>query len=133
MKELIATERIYVDELLSVLLVRIFCRTPSAHVVKPQLLIMEESEFSLSTLQGYRAEMEDPAMSDLLPSALHSQKDLLFGNMPEIYQFHSRQSAHTHTSCLCLSPRYLDASSNSFLEFSVQGLPPRPSGLPRDA
>ncbi|TWW74516.1 Proto-oncogene DBL [Takifugu flavidus] len=67
MKELIATERIYVDELLSVLLVRIFCYTPSVHV-------------------GYRAEMEDPAMSDLLPSALDSQKDLLFGNMPEIYQ-----------------------------------------------
>ncbi|TNN64265.1 Proto-oncogene DBL [Liparis tanakae] len=55
MKELIATERIYVDELLSVLL-------------------------------GYRAEMEDPSMSNLLPSALCSQKDVLFGNMPEIYQ-----------------------------------------------
>uniref|UniRef100_A0A665U7V5 MCF.2 cell line derived transforming sequence b n=1 Tax=Echeneis naucrates TaxID=173247 RepID=A0A665U7V5_ECHNA len=58
MKELIATERVYVDELLSVLL-------------------------------GYRAEMEDPSMSYLLPSALRSQKDVLFGNMPEIYQFHS--------------------------------------------
>lgn len=44
MKELIATERLYVDELLSVLLVRIFCYTPSVYVVKPQLLIMEESE-----------------------------------------------------------------------------------------
>uniref|UniRef100_A0A3P8TIX6 MCF.2 cell line derived transforming sequence b n=1 Tax=Amphiprion percula TaxID=161767 RepID=A0A3P8TIX6_AMPPE len=59
MKELIATERIYVDELLSVL------------------------------LQGYRAEMEDPSISNLLPPALRSQKDVLFGNMPEIYQFHS--------------------------------------------
>lgn len=140
MKELIATERIYVDELLSVLLVRIFCYTPSVHVVKPQLPIIRSgiwinvSLFSLSTLQGYRAEMEDPAMSDLLPSALHSQKDLLFGNMPEIYQFHSRQSApkHTHTHTpQAVCP--LDASSNSFLEFSVQGLPPRPSGLPGDA
>uniref|UniRef100_A0A3P9ATP0 MCF.2 cell line derived transforming sequence n=1 Tax=Maylandia zebra TaxID=106582 RepID=A0A3P9ATP0_9CICH len=59
MKELIATERIYVDELLSVL------------------------------LQGYRAEMEDPSVANLLPVALRSQKDVLFGNMPEIYQFHS--------------------------------------------
>uniref|UniRef100_A0A3Q0SZA1 MCF.2 cell line derived transforming sequence n=1 Tax=Amphilophus citrinellus TaxID=61819 RepID=A0A3Q0SZA1_AMPCI len=59
MKELISTERIYVDELLSVL------------------------------LQGYRAEMEDPSMANLLPVALRSQKDVLFGNMPEIYQFHS--------------------------------------------
>uniref|UniRef100_A0A4W6F0G5 MCF.2 cell line derived transforming sequence n=1 Tax=Lates calcarifer TaxID=8187 RepID=A0A4W6F0G5_LATCA len=69
MKELIATERIYVDELLSVLL-------------------------------GYRAEMEDPSTSNLLPSALRSQKDVLFGNMPEIYQFHSRIFLHDLQSCL---------------------------------
>ncbi|XP_053187343.1 proto-oncogene DBL [Scomber japonicus] len=69
MKELIATERIYVDELLSVLL-------------------------------GYRAEMEDPSMSNLLPSALRSQKDILFGNMPEIYQFHSRIFLQDLQSCL---------------------------------
>lgn len=79
-------------------------------------------------------------MSDLLPSALHSQKDLLFGNMPEIYQFHSRQSArtctHAHmhaTSCFSLSPPSLDANSISSLEFAVQGFPPRPSELPGDA
>ncbi|KAI9548219.1 hypothetical protein NQZ68_010438 [Dissostichus eleginoides] len=69
MKELIATERIYVDELLSVLL-------------------------------GYRAVMEDPSMSNLLPSALRSQKDVLFGNMPEIYQFHSRIFFQDLQSCL---------------------------------
>ncbi|XP_041656968.1 proto-oncogene DBL isoform X2 [Cheilinus undulatus] len=68
-KELIATERIYVDELLSVLL-------------------------------GYRAEMEDPSMSNLLPSALRSQKDVLFGNMPEIYQFHSRIFLQDLQGCL---------------------------------
>ncbi|KAF7206259.1 proto-oncogene DBL isoform X2 [Nothobranchius furzeri] len=68
-KELIATERIYVDELLSVLL-------------------------------GYRAEMEDPSMANLLPSALRSQKDVLFGNMPEIYQFHSRIFFRDLQSCL---------------------------------
>ncbi|XP_070699531.1 proto-oncogene DBL [Pempheris klunzingeri] len=69
MKELIATERIYVDELLSVLL-------------------------------GYRAEMEDPSMSNLLPAALRSQKDVLFGNMPEIYQFHSRIFLQDLQGCL---------------------------------
>ncbi|XP_024862814.1 proto-oncogene DBL isoform X2 [Kryptolebias marmoratus] len=69
MKELIATERIYVDELLSVLL-------------------------------GYRAEMEDPSMANLLPSALRSQKDVLFGNMPEIYQFHSRIFLQDLQGCL---------------------------------
>lgn len=40
--------------------------------------------------------MEDPSTSNLLPAALRSQKDVLFGNMPEIYQFHSRQDTHTH-------------------------------------
>ncbi|XP_031713063.1 proto-oncogene DBL isoform X3 [Anarrhichthys ocellatus] len=69
MKELIATERIYVDELLSVLL-------------------------------GYRAEMEDPSMSNLLPPALRSQKDVLFGNMPEIYQLHSRIFLQDLQGCL---------------------------------
>ncbi|XP_070838583.1 proto-oncogene DBL isoform X1 [Chaetodon trifascialis] len=74
MKELIATERIYVDELLSVLL-------------------------------GYRAEMEDPSMSNLLPSALRSQKDVLFGNMPEIYQFHSRIFLQDLQGCLEMPER----------------------------
>ncbi|KAJ0002933.1 hypothetical protein NQD34_008082 [Periophthalmus magnuspinnatus] len=60
MRELIETERIYVEELLSVLL-------------------------------GYRAEMENPALSSHLPLDLISKKNILFGNMPEIYNFHSRQ------------------------------------------
>ncbi|KAJ0049867.1 hypothetical protein NL108_005141, partial [Boleophthalmus pectinirostris] len=60
MRELIETERMYVEELLSVLL-------------------------------GYRAEMENPALSSHLPLDLISKKDILFGNMPEIYNFHSRQ------------------------------------------
>lgn len=54
----------------------------------------------LISYQGYRAEMEDPSTSNLLPAALRSQKDVLFGNMPEIYQFHSRQDTpqtNTHT------------------------------------
>uniref|UniRef100_A0A3Q2QUW9 MCF.2 cell line derived transforming sequence n=1 Tax=Fundulus heteroclitus TaxID=8078 RepID=A0A3Q2QUW9_FUNHE len=57
MRELIETERVYVEELLSVLL-------------------------------GYRAEMDDPALSGLLPPILRSKRDILFGNMPEIYNFH---------------------------------------------
>nr|XP_057942736.1 proto-oncogene DBL isoform X2 [Doryrhamphus excisus] len=69
MKELIYTEKIYVDELLAVLL-------------------------------GYRAEMEDPSMSHLLPPLLVSQKDILFGNMPEIYQFHSRIFLQDLQRCL---------------------------------
>ncbi|XP_045080408.1 proto-oncogene DBL isoform X3 [Coregonus clupeaformis] len=69
MKELIETERIYVEELLSVLL-------------------------------GYRAEMDNPALSNLLPSVLRSKKEVLFGNMPEIYNFHSRTFLQDLEGCL---------------------------------
>ncbi|XP_053273445.1 guanine nucleotide exchange factor DBS isoform X8 [Pleuronectes platessa] len=44
----------------------------------------------LCVLEGYAAEMENPAMAPLIPSTLLSKKDVLFGNMSEIYQFHKR-------------------------------------------
>ncbi|XP_035983827.1 guanine nucleotide exchange factor DBS isoform X7 [Fundulus heteroclitus] len=44
----------------------------------------------LCVLEGYAAEMDNPAMAHLIPSSLQSKKDILFGNMPEIYQFHKR-------------------------------------------
>ncbi|XP_072554768.1 guanine nucleotide exchange factor DBS isoform X1 [Paramormyrops kingsleyae] len=44
----------------------------------------------LCVLQGYAAEMDNPAMQPLIPSALQNKKDVLFGNMPEIYEFHKR-------------------------------------------
>ncbi|XP_037833166.1 proto-oncogene DBL isoform X1 [Kryptolebias marmoratus] len=69
MRELIETERIYVEELLSVLL-------------------------------GYRAEMDNPALSGLLPPILQSKRDILFGNMPEIYNFHSRVFLQDLEGCL---------------------------------
>ncbi|XP_047211354.1 guanine nucleotide exchange factor DBS isoform X4 [Girardinichthys multiradiatus] len=44
----------------------------------------------LCVLEGYAAEMDNPTMAHLIPSNLQSKKDILFGNMPEIYQFHKR-------------------------------------------
>ncbi|XP_029586457.1 proto-oncogene DBL isoform X2 [Salmo trutta] len=69
MRELIETERVYVEELLSVLL-------------------------------GYRGEMENPALAGLLPPTLRSKRNVLFGNMPEIYNFHSRVFLHDLEGCL---------------------------------
>ncbi|TMS17699.1 Proto-oncogene DBL [Larimichthys crocea] len=69
MRELIETERIYVEELLSVLL-------------------------------GYRAEMDNSALSGTLPPILRSKRDILFGNMPEIYNFHSRVFLQDLEGCL---------------------------------
>ncbi|XP_076877287.1 proto-oncogene DBL isoform X2 [Brachyhypopomus gauderio] len=69
MKELIETERIYVEELLAVLL-------------------------------GYRAEMDNPSLSPLLPTTLRNNRDVLFGNMPDIYNFHSRVFLQDLERCL---------------------------------
>ncbi|XP_053311217.1 guanine nucleotide exchange factor DBS isoform X2 [Spea bombifrons] len=59
MNELIETERVYVEELLSV-------------------------------LEGYASEMENPLAMHLLSPTLQNKKDVLFGNMEEIYHFHNR-------------------------------------------
>ncbi|XP_064814192.1 guanine nucleotide exchange factor DBS-like [Oncorhynchus masou masou] len=34
--------------------------------------------------------MDNPAMASLMPAPLQNKKDVLFGNMPEIYTFHKR-------------------------------------------
>lgn len=34
--------------------------------------------------------MDNPAMAHLIPNTLQNKKDILFGNMYEIYQFHKR-------------------------------------------
>ncbi|KYO32790.1 hypothetical protein Y1Q_0009380 [Alligator mississippiensis] len=57
--ELIETERVYVEELFTV-------------------------------LTGYRAEIDNPEMIVLMPAVLRNRKDILFGNMPEIYDFHNK-------------------------------------------
>uniref|UniRef100_A0A5F8H6F3 MCF.2 cell line derived transforming sequence n=1 Tax=Monodelphis domestica TaxID=13616 RepID=A0A5F8H6F3_MONDO len=67
--ELIETERVYVDELFSVLM-------------------------------GYRAEMDNPSMLVYMPPALRGRKDILFGNMPEIYEFHNTIFLQSLESCI---------------------------------
>ncbi|XDV37225.1 hypothetical protein PO909_006863 [Leuciscus waleckii] len=69
MKELIETERIYVEELLAVLL-------------------------------GYRAEMDNPSLASALPTSLRNKRDVLFGNLPDIYNFHSSVFLQDLESCL---------------------------------
>lgn len=56
--------------------------------------------------QGYRSEMDNPALSGLLPPILRSKRDILFGNMPEIYNFHSRQAVEFEL-CLKISKTLL--------------------------
>lgn len=41
-------------------------------------------------LQGYASEMDNAAMAHLIPAPLQNKKEVLFGNMLEIYHFHER-------------------------------------------
>lgn len=52
----------------------------------------------LCALQGYASEMDNPAVVHLIPAPLQNKKEVLFGNMPEIYHFHKRWR-----SAICLS------------------------------
>ncbi|XP_030057383.1 guanine nucleotide exchange factor DBS isoform X2 [Microcaecilia unicolor] len=44
----------------------------------------------LCVLEGYAAEMDNPLMIHHMSPDLHNKKDILFGNMEEIYHFHNR-------------------------------------------
>ncbi|XP_033003631.1 guanine nucleotide exchange factor DBS isoform X5 [Lacerta agilis] len=44
----------------------------------------------LCVLEGYAAEMDSPLMAHLILPGLQNKKDVLFGNMEEIYHFHNR-------------------------------------------
>ncbi|XP_075419520.1 guanine nucleotide exchange factor DBS isoform X2 [Tenrec ecaudatus] len=44
----------------------------------------------LCVLEGYAAEMDNPLMMHLISTSLQKKKDVLFGNMEEIYHFHNR-------------------------------------------
>uniref|UniRef100_A0A665UY85 Mcf.2 cell line derived transforming sequence-like b n=1 Tax=Echeneis naucrates TaxID=173247 RepID=A0A665UY85_ECHNA len=56
----------------------------------------------LCVMQGYASEMDNPAMSHLIPAPLQNKKEILFGNMPEIYHFHKRtflRELEQYTDC----------------------------------
>uniref|UniRef100_A0A8D0KPE4 MCF.2 cell line derived transforming sequence-like 2 n=1 Tax=Salvator merianae TaxID=96440 RepID=A0A8D0KPE4_SALMN len=57
--ELIETERVYVEELQSI-------------------------------IEGYASEMDNPDLIHLIPTAVSNKKEVLFGNLTEIYEFHNR-------------------------------------------
>ncbi|NWJ06973.1 MCF2L factor, partial [Crypturellus undulatus] len=67
--ELIETERVYVEELQSI-------------------------------IEGYASEMDNPNLVHLIPSALQNKKDVLFGNLPEIYEFHNRHVLTEIENCI---------------------------------
>ncbi|KAM3862407.1 guanine nucleotide exchange factor DBS [Diretmus argenteus] len=56
----------------------------------------------LCVLQGYASEMDNPAMAHTIPAPLQNKKEVLFGNMLEIYHFHKRtflRELEQYTDC----------------------------------
>uniref|UniRef100_A0A8D0D142 MCF.2 cell line derived transforming sequence like n=1 Tax=Sander lucioperca TaxID=283035 RepID=A0A8D0D142_SANLU len=56
----------------------------------------------LCVLQGYASEMDSAAMAHLIPAPLQNKKEVLFGNMSEIYHFHERtflRELEQYTDC----------------------------------
>ncbi|KAM3876022.1 guanine nucleotide exchange factor DBS [Diretmus argenteus] len=68
MTELIETERLYVEELQSI-------------------------------MEGYFAELDNSELSHLIPPSLENKRDVLFGNLPEISEFHNRTFLRELENC----------------------------------
>ncbi|KTF74633.1 hypothetical protein cypCar_00036959 [Cyprinus carpio] len=66
--------------------------------------------------QHKRAEMDNPYLSNIMPSVLRNKKEELFGNLPEIYKFHSRIFMQDLQSCFetpeRVGERFLERKEN---------------------
>ncbi|XP_060797511.1 guanine nucleotide exchange factor DBS isoform X4 [Neoarius graeffei] len=69
MNELIETERLYVEELQSI-------------------------------IEGYAAALDNSEMTHLIPPVLENKKDVLFGNLADIYTFHNRTFFKELENCM---------------------------------
>ncbi|XP_029096508.1 proto-oncogene DBL isoform X6 [Monodon monoceros] len=58
-----------------------------------------------AVLLGYREEMDNPEMFDLIPPLLRNKKDVLFGNMAEIYEFHNNIFMRSLEDCVVAPER----------------------------
>ncbi|XP_007452131.1 PREDICTED: proto-oncogene DBL isoform X3 [Lipotes vexillifer] len=58
-----------------------------------------------AVLLGYREEMDNPEMFDLIPPLLRNKKDVLFGNMAEIYEFHNNIFTSSLENCVVAPER----------------------------
>ncbi|KFP31385.1 Guanine nucleotide exchange factor DBS, partial [Colius striatus] len=63
------------------------CRHVINELIETERAYVEEL---LCVLEGYAAEMDNPLMAHLISPELQNKKDILFGNMEEIYHFHNR-------------------------------------------
>lgn len=76
-------------------------------------------------LQGYRDQIRSEEMASLVPPGLHGKEDVLFGNLNELYTFHSDVFLKDLENCisttelvaLCFVQRVITPSSSMHLHF----------------
>uniref|UniRef100_A0A3B4Y5X7 MCF.2 cell line derived transforming sequence-like 2 n=1 Tax=Seriola lalandi dorsalis TaxID=1841481 RepID=A0A3B4Y5X7_SERLL len=72
------------------------CRHIMTELIETERLYVEELQ---SIMEGYFAELDNSELSHLTPPSLENKRDVLFGNLPEIYEFHNRTFLRELENC----------------------------------
>uniref|UniRef100_A0A7N8Y3W6 MCF.2 cell line derived transforming sequence-like 2 n=1 Tax=Mastacembelus armatus TaxID=205130 RepID=A0A7N8Y3W6_9TELE len=73
-----------------------FCRHIMTELIETERLYVEELQ---SIMEGYFAELVNSELSHLTPPSLENKRDVLFGNLPEIYEFHNKTFLRELENC----------------------------------
>uniref|UniRef100_A0AAR2IXK5 MCF.2 cell line derived transforming sequence-like 2 n=1 Tax=Pygocentrus nattereri TaxID=42514 RepID=A0AAR2IXK5_PYGNA len=73
------------------------CRHIMNELIETERLYVEELQ---SIMEGYAAALDNSELNHLIPLALENKKDILFGNLAEIYDFHN--------NCIHLTFTYIE-------------------------
>uniref|UniRef100_A0A087XEG7 MCF.2 cell line derived transforming sequence-like 2 n=1 Tax=Poecilia formosa TaxID=48698 RepID=A0A087XEG7_POEFO len=63
------------------------CRHIITELIESERIYVEELQ---SIMEGYVAELNNSEICHLIPPTLENKQDVLFGNLPEIYDFHNK-------------------------------------------
>uniref|UniRef100_A0AAQ4Q9M2 MCF.2 cell line derived transforming sequence-like 2 n=1 Tax=Gasterosteus aculeatus aculeatus TaxID=481459 RepID=A0AAQ4Q9M2_GASAC len=76
--------------------VLLLCRHIMTELIETERLYVEELQ---SIMEGYFAALDNSELIHLIPPSLDNQRDVLFGNLPEIYEFHNRTFVRELENC----------------------------------
>lgn len=65
-----------------------------------ELFLFSLFVFFFKYVQGYRDQIRSDEMATLVPPALHGKEDVLFGNLNELYTFHSEVFLKDLENCI---------------------------------
>uniref|UniRef100_A0AAR2JZW1 MCF.2 cell line derived transforming sequence-like 2 n=1 Tax=Pygocentrus nattereri TaxID=42514 RepID=A0AAR2JZW1_PYGNA len=73
------------------------CRHIMNELIETERLYVEELQ---SIMEGYAAALDNSELNHLIPLALENKKDILFGNLAEIYDFHNKTFLKELENCV---------------------------------